>query len=549
MEVGLADFDDCPQTPPIRTSSPGINTFVLYAARSISLGEHNKIQGGDVGVHAIAEQRYGSQVTIGTCSIVDDFYNLYSPTVTLGNDVKLGIMQANSVDDDGVPLQSPVKFPGTTMPAPPLGPRIQPTVERDSTVVPTCEVVTFVSGYYGAVTVLGTLLLNPGHYVFKSLTLTDGARLLAISGGVTIDISDQLIAGRSVRISPAFNRPADRLLICVSGYNTSVSQPAVSFGEKCFVRALLFVPYGTITMADHIHAMGAFAGFDIICGNDVDVKFECGFPAKPQGSHGSQQLMGYYGPHPDPSVAHLIGPVPPDTNLAIGIGLPVRDPQRLQMTIKEVSDPKNPNFRKFLTQSQFTQTHGATDEDFKALRDWTTSNGFSVFAAYSNNLYLGVTATAAQIQSALYVNLVYRQASDGTPFVTVDRDPSLDLSVSILRISGLTDFRVPQRSNVNGTGVGGGTYSASDIRTAYIGSDTEIMKLDGTGQTVGLFELNSYDPNDIAGYDGAQTPKLNPLNVILAAIAAPPIFSSYQMDIETALDIQMVQAIAPGAKV
>jgi len=394
------------------------------------------------------------------------------------------------------------------------------------------------------------LLLNPGSYTCTSITLVDGARLLAIAGTVTINVSGQLTAGRRVRICPAFGRSADCLAISVSGYDTSSTQPSVSLGENCFVRALLFVPHGTLAVADHTHAIGAFVGFDITLGKHVDVEFQSGFPVDQQGSRGSQQLQGYYGPNPNPSVAPLIGPVPPDTNIAIGVGLPVRDPAGLQTTIQQVSDPKSPNFRQFLTQTEFTQTYGATAADFTALSNWATSNGFSIFAAYSNNLYLGVTATAAQIQSALYVNLLYRQASDGTPFVTVDRDPSIDLSVTILQISGLTDFRVPQPSNtVHGTGSGGASYAASDIRNAYLGSDPEIMKLDGTGQVVGLFELNSYNTSDIAGYDANQNPQLNPSNVVLAWIQAPPVFTSYSNDAETALDIEMVQAMAPGATV
>jgi hypothetical protein len=124
METADCETDDCPKPPPIRTTSPAINTFVLYAERSISLGDHDNVHGGDVGVHAIAQQTYGFQFSAGTGSIIDERYNVYSPTVSLGKDVKVGIMQTNTVDDDGVSLQSPVPYPGTTMPAPPLAPKL-----------------------------------------------------------------------------------------------------------------------------------------------------------------------------------------------------------------------------------------------------------------------------------------------------------------------------------------------------------------------------------------------------------------------------------------
>ena len=153
------------------------------------------------------------------------------------------------------------------------------------------------------------------------------------------------------------------------------------------------------------------------------------------------------------------------------------------------------------------------------------------------------------------MNLVYRLRPDGTQFVAVDREPSLDLGVNILRISGLTEFRVPTRAAVNGTGgcPGGGcgtTYRASDIRNAYLGANPFVLQnLDGTGQVVGLLELNSYNQLDVVGYDNLQIPKLNPTNVVLFEIAAPPPFTSYQLNNEVALDIEMVQAMAPKAKI
>ena len=51
------------------------------------------------------------------------------------------------------------------------------------------------------------------------------------------------------------------------------------------------------------------------------------------------------------------------------------------------------------------------------------------------------------------------------------------------------------------------------------------------------------------GYDNLQIPKLNPTNVVLFEIAAPPPFTSYQLNNEVALDIEMVQAMAPKAKI
>ena len=209
-----------------------------------------------------------------------------------------------------------------------------------------------------------------------------------------------------------------------------------------------------------------------------------------------------------------------------------------------------------MSQAQFTATYGATAADYQAVQDWATAAGLSVYATFPNNLLLCVSGTAAQIGRALHANLTYRLQDDGVgQFVAVDREPSLNLAVTLLRINGLTEFRIPHHTAVQGTGgcpgpSCGSSWRAADIRNAYLGLDPSILAtLDGTGQVVGLLELNSFATSDIAGYDALQTPPLNPANVQLFSVAAPPPFTSYTPNNETVLDIQMVQAMAPNAQV
>src|SRR5262249_14422705 len=152
---------------------------------------------------------------------------------------------------------------------------------------------------------------------------------------------------------------------------------------------------------------------------------------------------GSYGVPAGPGTAPLVGPVPGDAAVALAIGLPVRNPQGLQTFIHDVSDPKSPLFRQHISQADFYATYGPTAGDYQTRRDWATASGLTVIATYPNNLLLSVRGTAAQVQRALYVNLFYRQRSDGSHFVAADRDPSLDLSAKVLEITGLGDVILP----------------------------------------------------------------------------------------------------------
>ena len=278
--------------------------------------------------------------------------------------------------------------------------------------------------------------------------------------------------------------------------------------------------------------------------------FESGFPVDEE--HGSQQLHGYYGVHPDPSVAPVAEPIPADTNISLAIGLPVSDPQGLKAFIEQVSDPNHPNFRKHLTQEQFYATYGAPASDYQSLHDWASANGFTISATFPNNLLLSVSGTAAQIEQALFVNLVYRLRKDGSKFVAVDRDPSLNLTVSILEINGLTDFILPHSAvSVTSTGTEG-FYRAADLRNAYLGVGSDCQSLDGTGQVVGLVEFATFNLADIRGYDALQLPvvgqpPLPPTNVVIVAMqGGNPVTGS---TVESTLDIELVHAMAPNAEI
>jgi Pro-kumamolisin, activation domain len=527
------------------TANPVISGFVLYAEKSMSVGRHDVVSGGDLGVHAVAKADSGPQAEIADCVSIEPDHVVYSPSLVLGRDVRIGAMEANSIIDDGIAIGPLTLFPAAAMPPLPLAPPIGAS-GPDLTVNPG-DVTALHPGSYGTLAVSGTAALNPGRYSFTKVTVGHGAKLLAIAGDVFISVAESLATGREVEIAPAFGQSAAHLTISFCAQDVKPI-PTASLGERSRIRALVSVPHGTLALADHVHATGAFAAMDIALGEHVRVEFEDGLPVNAPGQKGGQQLSGYYGPHPNPSVAPLIGPVPANTPVALQIGLPMRDPAGLQTFIEQVSDPKNPKFRQYMTQAQFNSTHGATDADYAALKAWATAQGFTTYATYPNNLLLSVFGTAAQVEQALYVNLVYRVRQDGTSFIAVDREPSLDLAVSILEISGLTSFRVPQRAGAT-TGSAGG-FQSSDLRAAYVGPSPELLALTGAGQVVGLLELDLYQQSDITAYDASQTPPLNPSNVTLVSIEAPPLGASgYSNNLEVALDIEMVQAMAPGAQV
>lgn len=180
------------------------------------------------------------------------------------------------------------------------------------------------------------------------------------------------------------------------------------------------------------------------------------------------------------------------------------------------------------------------------MRSWAEANGFVIRATYPNKLLLSVTGTAAQIERALYTNLVFRKRQDGSNFVAVDREPSLDLNVPILHISGFTDYILPHSLAVNGTGGGGTSYRAADLRDAYLGVGSNCQNLDGSGQIVGIVGFDVFNKSDVDAYDALQLPPITDNAKVVATEGGNPTSGA---NVEATLDVEMVQAMAPKAQI
>jgi Pro-kumamolisin, activation domain len=266
-----------------------------------------------------------------------------------------------------------------------------------------------------------------------------------------------------------------------------------------------------------------------------------------------QRLSGYYGPSPDPRVAPLVGPAPLSASITLDFGLPARKGDGLKASVDAVSDPLSPRYRHYLTQGQFATEYGATAADYNQLVNWATSNGLVVDATYPNNLLLSVHGTVEKIEQALFVNLVLRQRFDGSSFVTVDREPSLGLTLPILWIGGLDDFVVPAHHlSTYGTFANPGfanSYAAADLRAAYLGVGSSCQSLTGQGQVIGIFAFENFNPTDIVTYDQLQTPPINPSNVLPPLVMAGGPIQLSGSGLEVWMDIEMAQAMAPNAQI
>jgi len=251
------------------------------------------------------------------------------------------------------------------------------------------------------------------------------------------------------------------------------------------------------------------------------------------------------------------GSLPVTTNLNLAIGLPLRNQAALSTLLQQLYDPTSPKYRHYLTPAQFTAQFGPTVHDYQALINFVKANGLTVTSQHPNRVLLDVQGSVANIEKAFHLTMrVYQHPTDARLFYAPDVDPSLNLAVPVLTISGLNNYSMPhsqlhrepsgraKNATPNAGSGPGGTYMGYDFRNAYFPGVTAPT---GVGQVVGLVEFDGYYPNDITAYEQESgLPRVPLINVLLDGFNGVPTIGSNSANDEVALDIDMAISMAPG---
>ncbi len=283
------------------------------------------------------------------------------------------------------------------------------------------------------------------------------------------------------------------------------------------------------------------------------------FPAQ-----GAQQVLKG---HHVPKITKQIAPAgrhDSTMHLDVAIGLPLRNHDKLTSLLQELYQPSHANFRHFLTPDQFASCFGPSPEDYQSVIDFAKSHGLTrwqkepmptarcwMSADRSPILKTPFTSTCMSINSSRGRGAVKAL------FMRPMLEPSLDLATPVLAISGLDNYVRPRtqihpmvRTLGGGQGGGGGggggsgsggSYLGSDFRSAYVPG----VSLDGTGQSVALFELTGYDPDDISDYESeAGLPDVPLQNILIDDFDGDD--SNMDYAVEATADIEMAISMAPG---
>jgi hypothetical protein len=280
-------------------------------------------------------------------------------------------------------------------------------------------------------------------------------------------------------------------------------------------------------------------------------------PAQPQVVHGHI-----------PKVTRRLSPVGRlDANyrMEVAIGLPLRNREQLTNFLADIYNPSSPNFRHFLKPDEFAAKFSPSGADYQAVIDFAKAHHLTVTHTHPNRTLVHVAGRVGDIEEAFHVHMLkFKHPKENRDFFAPDAEPSLDLKTPVLAISGLDNYVRP-RPNIRpaatprirpagGGGGGGGSFSGPFEGTNFLNAYCPDVVQDGTGQSVGLFELFGYSQQDIMDYEDEVGMPYVPVQSVLIDGGTDddsnvdwihnPGYLSYAF--ETTGDIEMAISMAPG---
>lgn len=273
-----------------------------------------------------------------------------------------------------------------------------------------------------------------------------------------------------------------------------------------------------------------------------------------------------------PAGTSVVGTLPTATQLNVTVALQPPDPAALQTFAEQVSTPGSSVYHQYLTPAEFAERFGSTPAAIDAVDSSLRAHGLEPGPVSANGLSIPVSATAGQLASAFSLSFNRLALPSGRTAISNTAPPLVDSSIAglVQGVVGLSSVSAPQpllaraapgthRANAVGHVATGGpqpcaaarqagpansAYTIDQIAAAYGFSGLYSQGDFGAGQTIAIYELEPYDPSDIAAYQGCYGTHVSVANVAIDGGAGSGPGSG-----EAALDIEQVIGLAPGANV
>ncbi|HEY3842884.1 MAG TPA: protease pro-enzyme activation domain-containing protein [Acidimicrobiales bacterium] len=280
------------------------------------------------------------------------------------------------------------------------------------------------------------------------------------------------------------------------------------------------------------------------------------------------------------------GPVPSGEMLHLDVGLAGQDPTGLAQEVAAVSTPSSPEYRQYLTASQFAAEFGPTADEVSSVSASLRAEGLTVGTPDPGSSLLPVSGTAATVSAAFATPLesvslpghVASFVNTAPPQVPADVSPDITGIVGLDGISAehsmirsqptaastgssgtgssgtgstSTGHQVvahaagPQACGSAGVATARGGYTSTQLASIYGLDQLFAQGRTGIGQTIGVVEFEQYSASDIATFESCYGLGNPVRTVTVDGTPGGPAAGTG----ESALDIELAAVSAPSASI
>ena len=100
-----------------------------------------------------------------------------------------------------------------------------------------------------------------------------------------------------------------------------------------------------------------------------------------------------------------VGAVDPNTVITVTAWLNLHNQTQLDALVQGQYKKGSSTYHKWITQSQFNSSYGATSQEVDTVKNFLTSNGLTVIAVAEDNSYVKVQGTVGTIQKTFHVQI------------------------------------------------------------------------------------------------------------------------------------------------
>lgn len=242
-----------------------------------------------------------------------------------------------------------------------------------------------------------------------------------------------------------------------------------------------------------------------------------------------------------------------DKVLKLSIVLPLNNENRLNEKLISITNPQSPEYQNFLSQAEFIDQYSPTIEQVNKTNDYLEKNGMNIESVAPNRLIIRASGSVDDIEKIFHTTIYYYSDSSGKTFYAPAYELQVNKDLNILSVQGLENrikahpnYKILKQVNTSeslasSAGPSEGLTPAS-IKKAY----SLTSNLNGSGQTLALFELDGYTGTDVTAYEDAfNLPHVPLQNILIDGASGIP--SSGGGPAEVELDIELMTAMAPGA--